>query len=833
MLLLFVMVPIALLFRINLRRFIQAVREPAIIAFSTSTSEAALPRAMEAMERFGVPRRIVSFVMPLGYTFNLDGTTLYLSLAAVFVAQAAGVELTVGQQVTMLLTLMLTSKGVAGVPRASLVILAGTLASYNLPLAGVTLILGVDALMDMARTMTNVIGNCLATAVVARWEGQLSEGPVAGRGKAGAGDELSAGVAGSVTSYQLPVQRALNCSDNHCPFELTTDNWKLTSFMTDWGLSDALDDLSPEELRQRLHSLQAIIARAPVPIAIAHDPDCRFISANRALAALLRLPETSNISLTPSSGEPPYRIQQNGQDIPAAELPMQYAIGHRTSVSNEIEIVRADGTVVYVQNDVEPLYDTHGRIYGCVSVCVDHTFRKLAEIGLRDADRRKDEFLATLSHELRSPLAPIRTAIEVMRLAGGDRQVMEAARITMERQVLHLVRITDDLLDVARITQNKMELKRARLDVRAVLTSAMEATRATPDARDRVLTIDLPGQPVWVDGDVTRLVQAFSNLLANAVKFTERGGRVRISAAADGSVARIAVEDSGVGIPPDMLARIFDMFTQLQEYRDRTQGGLGIGLTLARRLIELHGGTIEAFSEGLGRGSRFVVQLPLAAAPHQDAALPAPRDARGSTRRRVLVAEDNVDAAEMMRVMLGLNGHDVRVAPDGAAAVAVAHTFRPHIAFVDIGMPRMDGYEVADRIRRMDGPRTVLVALTGWGQDEDKRRSRDAGFDHHLTKPPEPEVVQRLIAACVDPPDRDRSRDPMTLRQSSRASVVLLVCLLLLPVDLSAQEDPARLKPGPTPRPLPQPRAPVAEPSTSRRSCPIISGRSRFEFPRA
>src|SRR4029453_15446034 len=268
---------------------------------------------------------------------------------------------------------------------------------------------------------------------------------------------------------------------------------------------------------------------------------------------------------------------------------------HRPSVSKEREIVGAAGSVLCVQNDVEPLYDSHGHIYGCVSVVVDLTFRKLAEIGLRDADRRKDEFLATLSHELRSPLAPIRTAIEVMRLARGDQAVIEGARVTMERQVLHLVRITDDLLDVARITQNKMDLRRSRVDVRSVLTSAVETTRATLDARERQLTIDLPDHPLWVDGDVTRLVQAVANLLANAIKFTERGGRVKLSASAEAGKARIAVEDSGIGIPPAMLARIFEMFSQLQDFRDRTQGGLGIGLTLARRLVELHGGTIEAF----------------------------------------------------------------------------------------------------------------------------------------------------------------------------------------------------------------------------------------------
>jgi signal transduction histidine kinase/CheY-like chemotaxis protein len=520
--------------------------------------------------------------------------------------------------------------------------------------------------------------------------------------------------------------------------------------MAEPGFTDDLDDLSAAELRLRLQSLEAIIARAPVPIAIAHDPDCQFISANRALATLLRLPIESNISLTPATGPAPYRIQQGGQDIPAAELPMQYAIAHRRSVSSEIEIVRADGTVLYVQNDVEPLFDTHGRVYGCVSVCVDLTYRKLAEIGLRDADRRKDEFLATLSHELRNPLAPIRTAIEVMRLARGDADLIERARATMERQVLHLVRITDDLLDVARITQNKVELRRERLDLRSVLQSAIDAIRPSAEAQSLALSVTLPDEALWADADHTRLTQAFSNLLNNAVKYTEPGGRIRVEAHASGFEATIVVEDTGVGIPAAMLGRIFDMFTQLQAYRDRTQGGLGIGLTLAKRLVELHGGTIEAASEGPGKGSRFVIRLPLVSFTHAEDGAAHAAAAGGGGGCRVLVAEDNPDAAEMLRMMLGLKGHDVRVANDGVQAVAIAERFHPDIAFVDIGMPRMDGYEVADRIRRLLGPTVVLIALTGWGQDEDKRRSREAGFDHHLTKPPEPETLERLIAGCAE-----------------------------------------------------------------------------------
>jgi PAS domain S-box-containing protein len=515
------------------------------------------------------------------------------------------------------------------------------------------------------------------------------------------------------------------------------------------GPFDALDDLSPDDLRARVLALQSLIERAPVPIAIAHDPECRYISGNRAAAALVGLDPDVNISLTPADGSrPPYRIQRNGVDVPPAELPMQYAIAQRTSVSNDIEIVRADGTVLYVRNDVEPLYDTHGNIYGCVSVIVDVTDHKLSEMSLISADRRKDEFLATLSHELRNPLAPIRTALEVMRLARNDADVVEKARATMERQLTHLVRITDDLLDIARITQNKVELRRERIDLRAAILSAVETTRPLVEAQQQSLDVELPPQAIWLEADFTRLAQVFSNLLSNAAKYTDRGGQIRVSAAAGEGEVAVSVSDTGIGIAADNLPRVFEMFTQLQPHRDRTHGGLGIGLTLARRLVELHGGTIAARSEGPGRGSTFTVTLPATMrAAHADRVRTPSGEIAGQCR--VLLAEDNADAAEMMRVMLTFGGHDVCVARDGVEAVAIAETFDPQIAFLDIGMPRMDGYEAARRIRARLGSRIMLVALTGWGQDEDKRLSREAGFDHHLTKPPEPDVVEELIARCA------------------------------------------------------------------------------------
>jgi signal transduction histidine kinase/ActR/RegA family two-component response regulator len=516
--------------------------------------------------------------------------------------------------------------------------------------------------------------------------------------------------------------------------------------MPDWNLFDPVEDLSPEEVRPRLHAIQAILARAPVPIAVAHDPGCRLISANRALAAMLQVSPDANISLTPPPGQTPlYRIQRNGRDIPADELPMQYAIAHRTSVSNEIEMVRSDGMVIYVQNDVEPLYDAHGAIYGCVSVLVDLTHRKLAERVLREADRRKDEFFATLSHELRNPLAPIRNAIELMRIAHDDPIVVEKARATTERQLLQLVRITDDLLDVARIAQNKIDLRTDRIDLRSVIQGAVEDTRPMIDAHGHTLVLDLPQQPLWTDADPTRLGQAFSNLLNNAAKYTERGGQIHVRAAPSSSKAEITIADNGIGITPEMLPRIFDLFAQVRDYRDRTQGGLGIGLTLARRLVEMHGGSIEAASDGPGLGSRFVVRLNLTTVQTPTIA-PRPRDNAPTPLARVLIAEDNADAAEMLRLMLAFKGHEVKVAVDGLQAVEMAETFKPHVAFIDIGMPRMDGHDAARRIRDRLGPHVMLVALTGWGHDEDKRRSIESGFDHHLTKPPEPEVLDRLIA---------------------------------------------------------------------------------------
>ena len=508
------------------------------------------------------------------------------------------------------------------------------------------------------------------------------------------------------------------------------------------------DNASAEELRARLQALIRVLERAPVPIAVAHDPGCRFISANDALARLLGLPSDANISLTPPPGEQAhYRIERGGRPIPTEDLPMQYAIAHRTRVTNDIEIVRADGRVVFVQNDVEPLYDSKGTVYGCVSVCVDVTERRQAEQVLREADRRKDEFLATLSHELRNPLAPLRNALELLRRSGEDPRLKERALAIMGRQLHQLVRLTDDLLDVSRITTDRLELRCEHIDLRAVLASAIETTQPLLDAAGHVLTADLPSEPLWVDADFTRIAQAFANLLNNAAKYTDRGGGVRVSARREGREVVAAVSDTGIGIDPRLMPRIFDMFMQADR-SDRAQSGLGIGLTLAKRLVELHQGRIEAQSEGPGRGTTFVVRLPAVSAPVEERP-GVPVERRRAAPCRVLVAEDIPDAAEMLRLMLESMGHEVRVAADGVQAVALAREWAPQIALLDIGMPRMDGYEAARQIRALLRSDVVLVALTGWGQEADQRHAREAGFDRHLTKPADPDVLEELIRAAA------------------------------------------------------------------------------------
>jgi PAS domain S-box-containing protein len=370
---------------------------------------------------------------------------------------------------------------------------------------------------------------------------------------------------------------------------------------------------------------------------------------------------------------------------------------------------------------------------------------------VREADRRKDEFLAMLAHELRNPLAPIRNALHIMKQPGADGAVVERVREMMERQVQHMTRMVDDLLDVSRITRGKIELRKEVVDLATVVSRTVEATRPLIEDRRQELTVDLPPQPVRLEADPTRLEQVLANLLNNAVKYTDHGGHIWLSARKEGSALVLRVKDTGVGIAVDMLSGIFEPFVQSDRVLHHSQGGLGIGLTLVRSLVEIHGGTVTAHSEGAGKGSEFIVRLP-ALWPNQQstgvrAAGEGGEPVGAVPRRRILVVDDNVDAAESLAMLLRMQGHDVRVAHDGSAALAAVEADSPDAVFLDIGMPVMDGYDLAQRLRQQPGlENLLLVAMTGWGQEEDRRRSQQSGFDHHLVKPVDPETLRQLLA---------------------------------------------------------------------------------------
>jgi PAS domain S-box-containing protein len=366
---------------------------------------------------------------------------------------------------------------------------------------------------------------------------------------------------------------------------------------------------------------------------------------------------------------------------------------------------------------------------------------------LRSADQRKDEFLATLAHELRNPLAPIRNGLQVLRLAGGGGEMVEEARSMMERQLSQMVRLVDDLLDVSRITRNKLELRKQRVTLATVVHSAVETSRPLMEQAGHTFSLTLPPAPVYLDADLTRLAQVFSNLLNNAAKYTEPGGRISLTGELSGGEVLVRVRDNGLGIPADALPRIFEMFSQVDRNMERAQGGLGIGLTLVRRLVEMHGGTVEARSDGPGQGSEFFVQLPI---PKTAQSIPSARDnesATATSKRRILVVDDNRDSATSLGMMLKLMGNETHTAHDGLAAIEAAEKFRPDLILLDIGLPKINGYDACRAIREQPWSKgMVIVALTGWGQEEDRRRSAEAGFDDHMVKPVEHSVVTKLLA---------------------------------------------------------------------------------------
>ncbi|HYE85315.1 MAG TPA: ATP-binding protein [Vicinamibacterales bacterium] len=424
---------------------------------------------------------------------------------------------------------------------------------------------------------------------------------------------------------------------------------------------------------------------------------------------------------------------------------IEQALRERREYSVEFEFQhQGTGQWRWMESRGRAEYDEAGRPAKMYGLGIDITSRRQTVEALRDADRRKDEFLATLAHELRNPLAPISSGLHILRSSSNPAHATTALEI-MERQVSQMVRLVDDLLDVARITTGKVDLRCEPLDLAVPIKDAIETCGAALGDR---LTVHEPRSPIVVHGDRTRLAQVFANLLNNSAKYSEPGQPIAISFDLEGTDVVVRVRDGGMGIHPDLLPRVFEMFRQADRTGGRSRGGLGIGLSLVKRIVELHGGTVTAHSEGVGLGSEFVVRMPVAKRqPISDPAV-ANNQRSGVSRRRILVVDDNADAAESLAALLTIGGHETRMAYDGPEALQQAERFHPDVVFLDIGMPTLDGHETARIIRQQPWGKTmVLVALTGWGQSEDRRRSKDAGFNHHLVKPADPTVVEKLLAS--------------------------------------------------------------------------------------
>jgi two-component system CheB/CheR fusion protein len=444
--------------------------------------------------------------------------------------------------------------------------------------------------------------------------------------------------------------------------------------------------------------------------------------------------------------------------IPPDRLDEEKTILARLSRGERIEhyetVRRAkDGRLIDLSLTISPIRDAQGRIIGASKIARDITERKRADEALREAmealrkaDRRKDEFLALLAHELRNPLAPLRNGLQVMRLATEPDLVAKSWNI-MDRQLSHMVRLIDDLLDISRISLNKMELRRSTVLLADVINSAVETARPAIQEAGHTLTVSLPPEPIQLDADLTRLAQVFANLLNNSARYTEGRGQIWLTAMREGNQVTVAVRDTGIGIPASALPRVFEMFSQGDRSLERGAGGLGIGLALVKGLVEMHGGTVQAESPGEGQGSTFTVRLRV----QEDRAEPSAGTAEGGpeaaeAKRRILVVDDNEDSAVSLEMMLQLLGNEVRSAHDGYRAVELAGQFRPQVILMDIGMPHLNGYEATKRIREQPwGRDMVIIALSGWGQEKDRAKSKEAGCDGHLVKPVELSELEKLL----------------------------------------------------------------------------------------
>lgn len=449
---------------------------------------------------------------------------------------------------------------------------------------------------------------------------------------------------------------------------------------------------------------------------------------------------------------PPERIAEEDKIIANLKA------GKRTE-HFETERVRSDGKHIFVSLTISPIKDDAGNVVGASKIVRDITERKRMEDDLRrlaanlsEADRRKNEFMATLAHELRNPLAPMSNMLEVLKRADGDAEALTRARDTIERQLGQMVRLVDDLLDLNRITHDRLELRKSEVELATIIQQAIEVAHPLIDSANHDLRVNLPEEPVYLDADPARLAQVFGNLLNNSSRYTKPGGTISIAATRANSDVVVTVRDDGAGIPEDKLATIFDMFTQVDRSPERSQGGLGIGLTLVKRLVEMHGGSVEARSEGEGQGSELIVRLPtLSKTVDQSTATSVPATEESGPAHRVLIVDDNRDSADSLAMLMEITGNKTFMAHDGLEAIEAVEKYRPDVILLDIGLPNLSGHEVCRRIRETSwGKDIVVIALTGWGQDEDRRKSEEAGFNGHLVKPVNYDELLTLLSSLTN-----------------------------------------------------------------------------------
>ena len=536
---------------------------------------------------------------------------------------------------------------------------------------------------------------------------------------------------GNVTLLERPVRMAALMTASQTALRARQRQYNAREHLVE------LDHIAAA-LRDSESRLKALFDNAAVGIAEV-DASGAFALANDSLCRLLGMPREALLAL--KMGDVVHAEDREDLGLSMHRL----FAGEVPNFVTEKRFIRHDGETIWVKltaslSRVAQTRGAHG-----VAVIEDITEQKHAEADLREADRRKDEFLATLAHELRNPLAPIRNSLHIFRMKGIQDPAVERVTDMMERQVGHMVRMVDDLLEVSRISRGKIELRKEVVELASVLRNAVDTSLPLIERGRHKLTVQIPDEPLALEADPVRLAQVFANLLNNSAKYTPEGGEIDVTVSVEGGMAVVCVKDNGEGIPRAMLPRVFNMFTQVNTGM-RAQGGLGIGLTLAKTLVHLHGGSIDATSDGPGKGCKFIVRLPLVALEAARLPQPAPLVA-GAPLRRVLVVDDNHDAADSLGMLLQFLGAEVMVVHDGHAALAAIRSFKPAVVLLDLGMPGMNGLEVARRMR--EDPSThgiTLVALTGWGQREDRRRTSEAGFDYHLVKPADVQTLQSILS---------------------------------------------------------------------------------------